>query len=68
MTSAERSKLKRIRLWDSGKCINYCGRPFVLECGLCRECADKRNLSTRLWKARKKLSLKQNHQLTQDNG
>lgn len=52
---AQRDKLLRIRYYDAGVCINGCGRPWVLPCGLCRTCADKRNANKRAWKLAQKL-------------
>jgi hypothetical protein len=51
------SKNTRIYRYDRGVCINGCGRPFTLECGLCRPCADKRAENARLWRLKKKLQI-----------
>ncbi len=53
MTTAESSKAGRARYRGRGMCINGCGRPWVLLCGLCRACADKRAANAKAWRSRK---------------
>jgi hypothetical protein len=53
-------KVKRAGYWAKGQCGCGCGRPFVLPCGLCRQCADRNKANKKRWKIKqlaKKLNL-----------
>lgn len=59
----EQHKAKRAARWAEGKCGYGCGRPFVLPCGICRECADKNKAAKKRWTL-KQIAKKHNLTLT----